>query len=343
VRRRYAPGVLQVLFAALPLGAAPLEIATALALALALFRPTHRVWPYLAPLALITCCSVVAALPEDVAAVRLAVGPLWALALCLALPRLDVPVRALRVGVLSACAVAAIAVGQAIAQVAQGDDALAKGLFSHHLTLGYALIPPLAIVVHHELGISALLRRAALVSLAGGIIASGGQGPVLALAVVILAHWMRPIWALAVGVAANLVGVIVLPSTLLEQRAVLWTSGAKVLALPGVGVGQNGFRSALATAEHAVQPGFYFPLHAHDSILQIGLAIGLGGWIAWAALLLLLWERSSRGGRVAIAAVVVGGLTQDTLGDLEVIRALTAWVIGTAALGRVSEGAEDPS
>ena len=35
--------------------------------------------------------------------------------------------------------------------------------------------------------------------------------------------------------------------------------------------------------------------------------------------------------------MVVGGLTQDTLGDLEVIRALTAWVIGTSVLGSVSE------
>src|SRR5262249_15014662 len=109
------------------------------------------------------------------------------------------------------------------------------------------------------------------------------------------------------------------------------------LALPGVGVGQADFRTALATAEQIVQPGFYFPLHAHDSLLQIGLTIGLGGWIAWAALLLLMWEKTGRAGRVAIAAVIVGGLTQDTLGDLEVIRALTAWVIGTSVFGGVSE------
>ncbi len=176
--------------------------------------------------------------------------------------------------------------------------------------------------------------------LAGGIIASGGQGPVLALALVMLAHWTRPAGVLAVGVAANLVGVIVLPSALLEQRAVLWASGAKVLALPGIGVGQSAFRSALATAEQAVQPGFHFPLHAHDSLLQIGLTIGLAGWVAWGALLLLLWEHTGRAGRVAIAAVVAGGLTQDTLGDLEVIRALTAWVIGTAVIARVSAGPE---
>jgi len=230
-----------------------------------------------------------------------------------------------------------IAIVQGVIQASQGGPALAKGTFSHHLTLGYALVPPFAIVMHQELGLGAWWRRGAVILLAGGIVASGGQGPLLALVLVLLAHWMRPVAALAIGVVANLIGVVVLPSALVEQRAVLWTSGADVLALPGVGVGQSDFRTALATAEQSVQPGFYFPLHAHDSLLQIGLTIGLGAWIAWAALLLLMWERTGRAGRVAIAAVVVGGLTQDTLGDLEVIRALTAWVIGTSVLGSVSE------
>jgi hypothetical protein len=191
--------------------------------------------------------------------------------------------------------------------------------------------------MHQELGLGPWWRRGAVILLAGGIVASGGQGPLLALVLVLLVHWMRPVVALAIGVALNLIGVVVLPSALVEQRAVLWTSGADVLSLPGVGVGLSDFRTALATAEQSVQPGFYFPLHAHDSLLQIGLTIGLGAWIAWAALLLSMWERTDRAGRAAIAAVVVGGLTQDTLGDLEVIRALTAWVIGTSMLGRVSE------
>jgi hypothetical protein len=327
-----------LLFPALPLGTALLEIATALTLALALFRPVRGGWPYLAPIAIIGCCTLVATLPTDLAALRMALTPVWALALCLALPRLEIPQKALQLGVLAASAVAVLAVGQAAAQVAHGDDALAKGTFSHHLTLGYALLSPLAIVVHQELGLRAWQRHAALVALAGGIVASGGQGPVLALGLVVLSHWMQPAWALVAGAVANLVAVVVLPTALVEQRAVLWTSGAEVLASNAVGVGQSDFRSALSAAEQAVQPGFHFPLHAHDSLLQLGLVSGLGTWIAWAALLLLLWDGASRGGRVAIAAVVVGGLTQDTLGDLEVVRALTAWVIGTAALARTPSG-----
>ena len=332
--------MLQVLFAALPLGTALLEIATALALAAALVRPARSGWPYAAPIALIACCSLVATRPTDLASLRAALGPLWALALCLAIPRLAIPPRALQLGVLSAIVVAAVAIVQAVLMAGRGEPALATGTFSHHLTLGYALVPPFAIVVYQELGLGPWLRRAAVVLLAGGIVASGGQGPLFALGLVLLAHWMRPVAALAVGVVANLVGVIVLPSLLVEQRAILWTSGAQVLALPGAGVGQSGFRAALASAEQAVQPGFYFPLHAHDSLLQIGLTIGFGAWIAWAALLMMMWERTGRAGRVAIAGVVVGGLTQDTLGDLEVIRALTAWVIGTSAFGTVSERPE---
>ena len=329
--------MLQVLFAALPLGTALLEIATAIALAVALFRPARGGWPYLGPIALITCCSLVATMPTDLASLRLALAPLWALSLCLAIPRLPVPPQALQLGVLSAAVVAGVAIVQGLIDVSQGSPALATGTFSHHLTLGYALVPPLSILMHQELGLGPWPRRGAVILLAGGIIASGGQGPLLALVLVLLAHWMAPLVVLTMGVVANLIGVVVLPSNLVEQRAVLWTSGADVLALPGVGVGEADFRTALATAEQAIQPGFYFPLHAHDSLLQIGMTIGLGGWIAWAALLLMMWDKTGRAGRVAIAAVVVGGLTQDTLGDLEVIRALTAWVIGTSMLGSVSE------
>ena len=38
-------------------------------------------------------------------------------------------------------------------------------------------------------------------------------------------------------------------------------------------------------------------------------------------------KRAGLAGRAAIAAVGVGSLTQDTFGDLEVIRALTVWCL----------------
>ena len=50
-------------------------------------------------------------------------------------------------------------------------------------------------------------------------------------------------------------------------------------------------------------------------------------WVAAAWALVALWRRTDRAGRAAIAAIGVGGLTQDTLGDLEVVRALCAWVM----------------
>ena len=50
-------------------------------------------------------------------------------------------------------------------------------------------------------------------------------------------------------------------------------------------------------------------------------------WIAWAWLGVELWRRGGRSGRATLAALAVGGLTQDVLGDLEVIRVLSAWVL----------------
>ena len=55
--------------------------------------------------------------------------------------------------------------------------------------------------------------------------------------------------------------------------------------------------------------------------------MGIGGWIAWSWLLVLLWKHTSTAGKAAIAAMAVGGLTQDTFGDLEVIRTLCAWCL----------------
>jgi hypothetical protein len=196
----------------------------------------------------------------------------------------------------------------------------------------------LAIVMHQELGLGPWWRRGAVILLAGGIVASGGQGPLLALVLVLLAHWMRPVAALAIGVVANLIGVLVLPSNLVgAARGPLDVGRRRCSRCPGVGVGQSEFRTALATASRASSPASTSRSTRTTASCRSGSPAGLGAWIAWAALLLSMWERTGRAGRVAIAAVVVGGLTQDTLGDLEVIRALTAWVIGTSMLAGVSE------
>ena len=48
-------------------------------------------------------------------------------------------------------------------------------------------------------------------------------------------------------------------------------------------------------------------------------------------------SNTTRALRLAIAALLVGGLTQDTLGDLEVIRALCFW----ALLSRPPQGTAD--
>ena len=92
--------------------------------------------------------------------------------------------------------------------------------------------------------------------------------------------------------------------------------------------------------QQALQPGFHFPLHAHDSALQLGALVGLGGWVALAWLCWEAWQRTDRAGRTLLAALAVGALTQDVLGDLEVARAAAAWVAwGVVARGSAVQGA----
>ena len=111
-----------------------------------------------------------------------------------------------------------------------------------------------------------------------------------------------------------------------QQRAVLWASGAWLTLDRPLGVGTGHFRQADGAVQQALQPGFHFPLHAHDSALQLGALVGLGGWVALAWLCWEAWQRTDRAGRALLAALAVGSLTQDVLGDLEVTRAAAAWL-----------------
>lgn len=324
-------GVLALLVA-LPLGSAPIEIATGIVAALALWRLARRrasIDTELgSPLALVALLWLVAALarpPVGVEEIRAALSFPWALVLVLALPALALEPaareRALRLGLWSAAVVGAGALAFGLARGAWPWEAPSRGLFSHHLTLGYALLPPLA---------AALARRAWMPALgvALGVVAAGSSGPALALVVLIAGLLSRPIWALLGGSAAA-VGLTALLSEqpALAERAVLWTSGALLALRAPLGVGPGGYREAVVPVQDALSPGFYFPNHAHDAALQVGAVAGFGAWIALAWLLVALWRRSDRAGRAALAALLVGGLTQDTLGDLEVVRALVAWCL----------------
>ena len=304
-------GLLILLFAVLPMGTAAMEIATGLALAGALWlRPDLSRFSHLLVPAALIALALQAASPGVAAA-----GLVWPRALLGAVPVLLGGAdreRVIQVGLMSA---AVVGVGSLLL-----GSWPSQGPFSHHLTLGYALIPPLAMALH---------RRSWLaVGIAAGVVASASSGPALSAAVVAVAVLWRPSVALVGGVVVSLVLMAVLVQTPeLAERAVLWTSGAAMATEQAMGVGPEAARSVAAATQDRLSPGFYFPHHAHDSALQVAGLAGMGVWVGWAWLLWSLWNTTGVGGRAALAGVLIGSMTQDTLGDLEVIRALCAWVL----------------
>lgn len=333
-RARFA--ILLLLFVALPLGAAPLEIASGLALALALLGMPRAVQKsgLLGPVAAVALAWLGSALGRDPALPALveAAGRTWPLALVIAVPTLaeGLEPRQLRrvetVGLGVAAAVAALAWVPVVGGLWPWESP-ERGLFSHHLTLGYALLPACARALAE--------RRWGFAAAAGlGIAAAGSSGPLLALVVAGAALVFPARAALVGGVGVALVLMRLLAADPdLHQRAVLWSSGAALATTSPLGVGPLGYRAAVEPVQRALEPGFYFPMHAHDAALQIAALAGFGAWIAWIWLVLEIWRRGGRAGQAALAGLLVGGLTQDTLGDLEVIRAACAWALLPALLG----------
>ena len=319
--------LLVVVMVCLPLGPAALEIATglgALAVLPLLRRAKTRaaLADLLAPLAAITALALLVGWSRDPGWPRDALGVLWSLALVVVVPLLPASAGAVVWGLRAAAAVGAGAVLWAASQGARAGPAM--GPFSHHLTLGFALLPPLGVALARR-------RWPEALGLTAGVLATLSLGPLLGLGIVAAgALSRRPLAALLAGVAGAL-GVLPLlvGQTSLHERAVLWASGAEVtLAAPlGSGTAPGAFRGALSIAQDLLQPGFHFPLHPPPPAPHRPVAAGLPGWVAWGALLVALWQRAGVGGRAGLAAVLVGGLTQDTLGDLEVLRAVVAWAL----------------
>ncbi len=326
-------GALALVFATAPLGTTPLEIATLLAAGALMLRSERRVQPLLAP-ALAFCACVVLASAVDGAGAAWRSGLVaWAWALALIVPGARAAVPSAWVARLEAVGFGAAGLASAWALAEVGLAGVppwvrpADGPFSHHLTLGYGLLPPLMAALERR-------RWGVAVGLALGVMAAGSSGPLLALVVGGAAFVAPASVALGGGVGVAMGAVVLLAGDAeLWERAVLWTAGAEVgLAEPG-GLGVARVREATAAAQHALVPGFHFPAHAHDSALQAAALAGFGAWVALAWLLVSMWRSTSRGGRAAIAALAVGGLTQDTFGDLEVVRALCLWALWSAGEG----------
>lgn len=307
--------LLPLLLICCSLGTSAIEISCGLALlaVLATWRrpPAALLHPFLA----VSTLSLVAALGGDLlGGLRVA----WMLCLVIVVPQLPGDrVLAARWGTGAA---AWMAVGAAL-QALWSGALPASGPFSHHLTLGYALLPAFAVALYQGWWWRALACGL-------GVALTLSLGPALGLAVAVTAVRLSPRAALLGGAAVALLAITMMRgSPELGERAILWASSAEVLLQSPLGVGPGSDRAALAMAQHALEPSFYFPFHAHDSLLQIGVEVGWAGWLAWAWLLLALWQHATVPGRAGLAAVLIGGLTQDTLGDLEVCRTMCAWAL----------------
>lgn len=314
------------------LGAAPTEIVTGVACAGALVLCRRQLGPSLAPMLALTLAFALAArgslagLPREILAMP------WSLAPLLLVPALASTRSTLaeRAGLAVAAAIALSAVGQRLL------DLPPVGLTGHHLSLGYGLLPPLAVALDRR-------RTGLTLALLAGVIASGGQGPLLSAAIVLLgARLFSPGLALALG-AATALALIGLGSAMgqeeLHTRAMLWRSGAELALQHPFGTGGD-VRPLMTLVQARLDPDFHFPLHAHDGYLQLALRAGFGGLLALAWLLSRLWSAADRAGRAALGGLLVGALTQDLFGDLLVARSMAFWLAWSALAAEPSARAD---
>jgi hypothetical protein len=331
-----ARAALALLFLLLPLGTTPMEGATLLVAAAAMVSPHRATQPLLGPALAIWGVLLLGQGVPTAASLWASTLVAWAWVLLVVAPpvlaslRPSDRTRLERVG-LGAAGIAGI---WAVVEVGLAGTPPwvqpVDGPFSHHLTLGYALLPALARALAGR-------RWAAALAIGLGVVCAGSSGPALSAGVLLAALVVPPQLALAGGAVAAVAAVFALAGEPeLLERTVLWTAGTEVAVSHPEGAGPDGVRGATALAQARVLPGFHFPLHAHDSALQGAALGGWGAWVAGAWALVLLWRRTDRAGRAGIAAVVVGGLTQDTLGDLEVVRAMCAWALLPIGFGHTA-------
>ncbi len=315
--RRVDTVLVALLLVALPLGTAPMEVATGLCVAGALASPHRRAaltHPFVIPA--VALGGVWVAMIAASGDVREGFGHVWPMAPLFALPALRPDPRVRDLGLVAA----ALAAAWAVAQAATGAEG--HGGFSHHLSLAYALLPPLGYAVaarrHWIAGVLAL-----------GVAATGSAGAMPAVATTVAAALLGGSLVAWLAGAAATVGLLLIASPgEISQRAVLWTGGLTLLGHP---TGPGAYPEASAPVYERLQPGFWFPNHAHDSYVQLLAVLGPAGLAAFSWLITTALRLGERGATAGLAGVLVGALTQDTFGDLEVSRACWTWL----ALGAV--------
>lgn len=260
-------------------------------------------------------------------------GHVWPIAPLFILPMLIVAARlppgrhlGVHAGLLCAAGVGAYAAVEGLFREAHGP-------FSHHLTLAYALLPPLGV---------ALQKRSPLaLPIALGVLGSRSSGALIALLVTVglglsagadaargrESAPARSGGAALVGMALTALALPLGNRAELHQRAILWTGGLIEGLGSGIDVpaGPGGYPAATAPLYERLQPGFWFPNHAHDSGTQLLAVLGPAGWVCGVLLVVALFDAFGAGAAAGLAGVCIGSLTQDTFGDLEVVRAVVIW------------------
>ena len=329
MNRRMAQISLTLAFVCLPLGAAACELSAAWLCLAAICWGDRRNHPMVIPVLAVWIAWTIPSLDKGIAGWFGAVGQTWPLILLIAIPPLQKTLRGdpqfheqlERWGLFAGSVIGIWAMGSLLGNGIPPWEQPASGPFSHNLTLGYALLPPLALAVHRSRWLWASC-------IAGGVLSAGASGPVLGLAMIMATRWIQPKHCLIGGVGLALTILWWMGgSPELTTRMVHWTAGVQVVFECGFGCGPTDTVSHFQDAERLLSATIGPERHAHDSVLQWAMMGGAGAWLAWALLLTLLWQHTGKSGRAAIAALGVGALTQDVFGDLEVIRALCAWAL----------------
>ena len=198
-------------------------------------------------------------------------------------------------------------------QAFQGS--VAKGWYSHHLSFAYMLLMPLAYCLHHRHWSVALI-------IGCGVFATQAQGPMYSMLALVISLWVRPKYVLIVG-CVGIFGIFLVLSEqpYFQERLAIWGSALDLLQMYPMGTGVSHFREWYTLAQSRFDPPFYFPHHAHDSAIQQALWFGVPIWLAWAVLLRSWWTWATWG-QAMLVAIILGSFTEDTFGDMEILRIL---------------------
>jgi hypothetical protein len=198
-----------------------------------------------------------------------------------------------------------------VLQWAQGG--VGHGIYSHHLSFGYMLLMPLSYTAFKgQWALSGLILA--------GILSTEAQGPIFSSVCILFCLWFPPKRVLLFSVLV-MCGLFMLlkESPEFQERLQLWGSALSLLQDYPMGTGVSRFRELYTIAQSQQVPQLYFPLHAHDSYLQQALWFGIPIWVAW-GMFLREWWGWSQWGQAMMIGVFLGAFTEDTLGDMEILR-----------------------